>query len=297
MRAVHVLVLPALLAALAVPAEESALSPQPADADPALSRAALAPLQGQGAGASPARPLQRAARPSETTLSVQAAAFDWREFDDQGVRLLKESGPLFGLNLGYKQYGRRLGSSFGVGVFGGRVNYDGQTQSGIPATTRVIYTGLEGQGNLLARCEPVRHLALEPFIGLGGRLWDRSIQDQGELEGYTERWMSFHGRAGLGVTYDFDRDWRAFAQAGFRLPLYTVQNVDLSKFGDGSINLHPRQQPSPFVETGGRWKLLFVSVFYETLRFDKSDVEQDVIYQPESRSDSYGLRVGLSGAL
>jgi len=263
-----------------------------------------APSAGPDAASLPARPAPRA---GETTFSAQVGAFTWKEFDDDGRRLVKESGPLFGLNLDYQQFGRRFGGRVGAGVFGGEVDYDGQTQGGEPAATRTLYLGLEGEGDLRARFAPAPRVTLEPFAGLGGRVWDRDIQNRGELEGYSEIWMLLYGRAGLSAAYDFAPRWRAFAQGGWRLPIYTVQDVDLSGFGVGTVTLHPRQQPAPFVEAGCRWKLLFVSFFYEALRFDKSDVvslaavEQGrpatlTTWQPESRADLYGLRVGLSGA-
>ncbi|MCX6996284.1 MAG: hypothetical protein NTV49_04185 [Kiritimatiellaeota bacterium] len=305
----HVIML-LLVAALAAPAAETPTQPPPAAAEAPRTREALAPvlapLSAETAATALARPIRRTPHPDDISLTLMVQQFTWQEFDADGERLLKESGPLFGFDVGYRQVGRRYGSSLGVGVFGGRVDYDGHTQAGVPATTHTVYTGLEGRGDLLARFEPARHLTLEAFLGLGGRLWDRSLQDQGQLKGYSELWASFFGRVGFGATYAFARDGKAFAQAGGRLPLTTIQNVDLTKFGAGNIKLQPRQQITPFVEAGCRWKLLQVSIFYETLRFDKSAAETITIiegsrigtlefWQPKSTADIYGLRIGLAG--
>ena len=243
---------------------------------------------------------------ADVSFTLMAQQFAWQEFDAHGERLLKESGSLFGLNAGYKEYGRRLGVNLSASVFGGRVDYDGQTQSGVPATTRTIYAGFDGHGDLLERITPATHLTLEAFAGLGARLWQRDLQDQGDLQGYSEAWTSGYGRAGVGAAYAVTREWQLFAQAGLRLPLTTIENVDLSKAGVGHITLHPRQQLAPFAEMGCRWKLLLLSFFYETLRFDKSDIETITgieraginrleFWQPESRADIYGLRLGFAG--
>ncbi|MEJ2554619.1 MAG: hypothetical protein P8079_11770, partial [Gammaproteobacteria bacterium] len=80
---------------------------------------------------------------------VGTQAFAWREYDGGGNRLLKENGSRFTLG-GF--YGNLTAAPRGWiyradgDIYFGSVDYDGQTQSGLPVKTDVYYSGVRVQG-------------------------------------------------------------------------------------------------------------------------------------------------------
>ena len=81
-----------------------------------------------------------------------------------------------------------------------------------------------------------------------------------------------------------------------KIPFITKEDIDWSKFGVGRVSLEPDQTAFPFAEIGFSWKLLFIGGFYDSLRFNKSDVERKgkyYVYQPKSQADIWGFNIGL----
>jgi hypothetical protein len=56
------------------------------------------------------------------------------------------------------------------------VDYDGQTQRGLPVNTDVSYVGTKAEG-AIGWAIPLASSRLEPFAGLGYRWWLRDIHD------------------------------------------------------------------------------------------------------------------------
>ncbi|MFA5344287.1 MAG: hypothetical protein WC381_10025 [Kiritimatiellia bacterium] len=234
-------------------------------------------------------------------IAFQLQQFVWKEYGDNGGRLLKESGPLYGLHMAGEWYGRArvtVGGMYKMNFFGGRVNYDGQTQAGIPLKTKTGYLGAEGNADFALRAMPVADFYVKVFAGPAIRFWRRDINSNADASGYVEEWFNFDGRAGAGLDYLFPADFKLFAEGGYKIPFITSENVDWSKFGFGQVSLEPEQTFSPFAEVGLSWKFLFVSGFYDSLRFDKSAVKTKkgyYFYQPESRADIFGVNAGFRG--
>jgi hypothetical protein len=116
---------------------------------------------------------------------------------------LKESGFLFGPGYTYwTELESHVTLKPTVELFFGTVDYDGQTQTGIPATTDVDYFGFKAEGDIGRRLSFPEGLYIEPFGGLGIRFWYRDINDGttntgSPTLGYTEEWFVFNARLGL----------------------------------------------------------------------------------------------------
>ena len=232
-------------------------------------------------------------------LAFQFQQFAWKEYADNGGQLLKESGPLYGLHMAGEGYGRSRvapGGTFKMNIFGGRVDYNGQTMDGLPFKTKTDYLGAELNGNLALRAMPADDFYVKVFAGPAIRFWRRDLNGRSGVSGYKEDWFVFDGRAGAGLDYFLSADLKLFAEGGCKIPFTSREEVDWSRFGAGRISLEPDQTVSPFAELGLAWKFLFVSGFYDSLRFDKSDVERKggyYVYQPESRADIWGINAGI----
>lgn len=249
----------------------------------------------------------RAAAAGEANVYLAVENFAWREFNDDGSRILKESGPLFGLGFIYMQeLDNHVTLRPVAEIFGGRVDYDGQackinriahTITCQPAKSNTDYLGLKLEGDVGRRFRPAQDYFVEPFGGIGLRIWDRNINDGSAADGqatsgYLERWFTLYFRLGLRAGVDLSSRTNVFAEAGIKLPVYNENTA----FQDGGYTLHPGKQSSLFSEAGLKISRLKASLFYDSLRFSRSEMIDigDGFYtmQPKSAMDIYGVRLG-----
>ena len=225
-------------------------------------------------------------------------SFTWEEFAE-GERLLKESGPLFGIGGSAQfQVYRQLTLKGRLELFGGQVNYNGETWEGDPVTTDANYFGTKSEVDAGWEFLFRETLSLEPFGGLGWRYWLRDLEDTHEASGYLEEWNSLYARVGARGDYRFTPRFKVFAEASLKLPFYNENRAHLSDVGLEDVTVRPGNKPSFYAEMGLKYSVLRLAVFYEGLRFSKSDVvhaDHDIgVYQPESSADIFGLNVGVS---
>jgi hypothetical protein len=137
-------------------------------------------------------------------------------------------------------------------------------------------------------------------------MWRRDIHDAGDVKGYVETWDNVHGRAGVGATCKLPLDFSGFTRLGCMIPIYTRNRIDLSDLGLYTVEVEPEQRFTPFAEAGISWGPFLAGVFYEPMRFDRSDAETVVgysypyvytleIWQPESQLEAWGVHLGLGG--
>jgi hypothetical protein len=238
----------------------------------------------------------------DVNIYTAVSSFSWKEFNDNGSRLLKESGTLYGIGGSYWWKPRGpVSLQAGAELFGGNVDYDGMTQSGIQSSTTVDYFGAKLKieaGHVFGSADNVQ---IEPFGGLGFAAWLRTINDGtsangAKAYGYRENWKTLHVRLGLRARLGVSSQMRLFAESGVKLPVYNENSVDLNSFGIGDVILHPGRQASLFGELGLQFRHLKTSLFYDGMRFSRSDDEQAggyIVYQPRSTADLIGLRLGV----
>ena len=224
--------------------------------------------------------------------------FSWKERSG-GKTLLKEHGPLFCAGV---RLGSVTSSSVAVRaraeVFGGEVSYEGQTQApeSVPVDTHVSYYGAKGELDLGYRLDtgPAR---LEPFAGVGYQGWFRDLQDSTASDGtsvygYTEGWQVGYARIGARADAPLGRV-RGSAEAGAKYPFYVGNTIDFS--GSGKTTFHPKGRMSGFAELGAGYGNFRAALVFDALRFARSDlkpVNGTYYFQPDSSSDSFGLRLG-----
>jgi len=244
-----------------------------------------------------------AASLEELTPFFSVQRYTWEEFGG-GRRLLKESGELFsggvlvGLSTDFSMTLRAKAE-----LFGGVVDYDGETQAPnpLPVETEVNYVGVKGEFDFGYRAS-YQALSVEPFAGLGYRWWLRDLEDSTAVtragipvpvSGYTENWFTGYGRLGARGSYRASAELSLFAEGGALYPFYTGNTVDF--VGSGETTFRPRGRVSGFAEAGAYWRQLRLALYYEGFRWDRSPAKSvgDFFFlQPESTSDIYGLSVG-----
>ncbi len=251
----------------------------------------------------------------EFHLGPSVDYFQWKEYLG-GTRVVKESGPLFGvdaalgLNLLQTDEAGALMLKGKLGLFGGDVDYDGGITStnpaynGLPVKSDVIYFGVRQEVDLGWRL-PLRAVAVEPFGGIGYRWWLRDIDNSttrdlaGQplgVQGYTEYWQTVYARFGARARYDANTDLRFFVEGGAMYPFYTENEAEFP--GSGTVTVKPDGAWSAFAEAGLRYRNLRTGVHYEGLRFAQSpgvtaynstEGRYVTIYQPRSESDIVGI--------
>lgn len=243
------------------------------------------------------------------SVNVGIESFRWEEFSG-GQRLLRETGPRLtvGIMLDQLMYGDRT-RPYAMEVRGyvGFIDYDGQTQAGVPAKTDVNYFGVSGE--ITGGVRLAGNSGADLLAGLGADTWTRDLQDgiadDGSVAlGYQEDYFILYGKLGPGFRFR-NGTLRSYLQFGIKYPFYTYEKVYLSTLGyDSDVELEPGRKISGYAswrmsqerEGGGRH--LGVSIYYDSFRFDASGSKLVTgggalysVHQPESRMDVLGARL------
>jgi hypothetical protein len=246
-----------------------------------------------------------AASPVQFSPYISGQYFTWSEFSN-GRRLLKESGALYAGGLLVDAAVPLQASSSLVlrakeEIFGGVVDYDGETQEQVPVKTKVSYLGTKQELDLGYRYE-AQSWDLGPRAGLGYRWWLRGLQNStsaaGEpVSGYTEYWRIGYLRLGARGHYRPETGISLFAEGGAKYPFYIANSAD--PFGTGAKTFRPGGRWSGYAEAGVTYGQLRLSASYEGFRFSPSPVVfalhggvLEPLRQPESSSDLLGLNLG-----
>ncbi|MBN2654942.1 MAG: autotransporter domain-containing protein [Nitrospirae bacterium] len=227
--------------------------------------------------------------------------FIWKEFDTDGSRLLKEKGPVYVLGVSSKfNPTADLTVKTKGEIYGGIIDYDGQTSIGTPAQTDTTYFGIKLEGDLGWKVQASDYSTVEPFAGLGMRWWARDLETTSTASGYTEIWRTIYARVGVRGDYKVSDSTKMFAEVAYKLPVSNDETVHNYPGASGNFDLKPGKKGSMSAELGVQWKLFKASLFYETMRFSRSDyvaipgMPGFVACQPKSHADIIGLRAGFS---
>ena len=226
--------------------------------------------------------------------------FEWKEYDNDDDQLLKESGPLFGFggsaNIRVLTYMKVKGN---IDLFGGQVDYDGAIQYADghtePHKSHTTYYGGEGNATVGLLIPMGNRVDGGPYGGIGARLWQRQLA--GEY-GYDEDWTTVYGQAGFDIIVYATPRFNLFADASLRYPFYNNVRYDMSNVnGPDDLEAEPGKEMTLYAETGFSYALFTMSIFYEPLRFKKSDEEHRGYmryWQPKSEASIVGLKAGMT---
>jgi len=241
-------------------------------------------------------------------------SFRWKEVDVNGKRLLEETGPRFTINAFLGNTMRPVtGFIYNVDarMYLGVVDYDGQTQDGVPAESDTYYSGFMLEGTSGVRLGPAVGTFAWDIIGkLGFDTWTRRIDDTTDaigrrVSGARERYLILNMRLGTGPIWRVS-GWTGRFIAGAKYPLWTSEYLDSADSGlDENLTLEPEGQLSAFVEFSNRIRLskkvhLQVDAYYDSYRFGRSDRVLTtsggipvLVWQPESTQDVIGVQLGV----
>jgi hypothetical protein len=243
----------------------------------------------------------------------------WREADQSGGTLLRESGPRGTLSVSLDNLARGVSGfvyNLSAGAYVGNENYDGQTQSGIPITSNTGYLGGMAEvtgGYRFTNVLPAYSVDLT--AALGADKWRRKISDTHTdtgtfVSGSEENYRIFYGRLGLGLRH-VTNNWSHYVQFGAKRPfsareeasLFVSQDCNTAPSVLENFVLHPKGSESFYLkwqinrlsdDKKRKYSMLF---YYDSFQFDRSDTSLGQVtgcpaHQPDSHQNVFGAQVG-----
>jgi hypothetical protein len=251
-------------------------------------------------------PLASNAQPEEgSEIEIGAAVlnFGYKEFDYSDKLLNREDGNLPGATLRLSHSRKPLLFAGDVYYYGGDVAYDGQTDTGIPVTTRtgekILDTAVRAE-YWLARPGELNHAL---YAGAGYHRWQRDIRPtytatgqpvSGLFETY-QWWFAFVG-AKLTLSESPKVRWLLDTRV-VRLihPSITVESNGL--YDNARLDLGERwggRLALPWRYTMSRTAGLTVEPFVESFGLGRSTTAVGTVSEPRSETRNYGLVISVS---
>lgn len=177
---------------------------------------------------------------SYLNLGVGVQDFGYKEFDDQNVLLDREDGLIPGFVMELGKNWQDVSGALRFELFSGLVDYDGQTQSGIPLTTDTDehITRFEA----LLRFD-VKALAESDGVfiaGLGYREWRRDIRATNITSGLFEVYRWQYLTLGGAATLLRRAKWSGDIDVRWLWPIDPTMSLDIAGFDAVTLNLKSR---------------------------------------------------------
>jgi hypothetical protein len=237
--------------------------------------------------------------------------FSYKELDTSGDLLDREDGVAPGVILGLSREWRDLFFAVDFSYYGGDVDYDGQTQSGIPITTQTNAQFSDVSFRAERRQRTATGRAYGTYVGLGYHEWVRDIEStrttggafvQGLLETYT--WWTAELGARISLYQAGAGRWQLDARF-----LYTLDpSVEVDSHGlFDRTTLEPAGRPGFRValpwEYGAKGQAtgFIVEPWVEYYEFGESDKETitsggtpvGTAFEPRSETRNFGVSAGI----
>lgn len=244
---------------------------------------------------------------AQCRASVGVEGFNWEEFSEDGTRFLKEKGARQFIELGYGVWYDidKEGPYYDVSgkLYGGDIDYSGETVNGTPVNTTTRYSGysLKATGGYLFSNESFEGMPAFGFTaGLDFDAWNRDIKSTAESVGYVEKYKVASWELGLNLRGPYTDQISTYGKFGIKAPLYTNEKIEA--FG---LKLTPGKNLSTQGSLGFEYKRLNgskvnVELYTDNYKFDVSDIKTGNIqeinaeikgYQPKSEARIYGVKV------
>ena len=219
--------------------------------------------------------------------------FNYQEFDQNDVLLDKEQGVLPGIKLSYADATERDTLKFNASLYGGRVDYDGQTQSGIPHQTetdeQLIKLGISYFQHR------VIHYPGLFFAGLHYWYWDRDILTRNGVQGLHELYSWYETELGL----------KFISESSYWLELSAMYNFKPKMelfLPSGDVAFKLKSKPGYRIRAGKTWAnnasmTTTISLFTEYWEFGHSEPvfiadfygSPATLFEPDSETLNSGL--------
>ena len=210
-------------------------------------------------------------------LGIGVQGFGYQEFNEQNVLLDREDGLLPGFTMELGKSGPSVSAALRIELFDGLVDYDGQTQSGIPLTTNT--------DERITTFEALRRLKVEALVagdgvfiaGLGRRGWRRTIRATNITSSLFEVYRWKYLTVGGALTFLRRGKWSGDVDLRWLWPIDPTMSVKISGFDAVTLGLKSRSSARlafnfRFVtNVGQEW---VISPYWESWNLGRSDDER-----------------------
>lgn len=227
------------------------------------------------------------AQESSFEIGAGLMAFDYVEYDDNNLFLDGESGLIPGVILKLKT-NNRVYYEWEGSLYYNKIEYDGQTQSGIPITTKSDALIVDTHFKIGLNLSPSFERGQKLYAGMGYRYWYRNIlptvidlpgsPDDGKtVSGILEEYSWYYGLLGYEVHFDASKD----VKVGFDFRLTKMLNAKMDidflgfrSYDNTSVDLGKKVgvRVAVPVEIKMRRSSLIVAPFYEVIDIGKSNI-------------------------
>lgn len=238
-------------------------------------------------------------------LGVSAQDFGYKEFNDQNALLDREDGFMPGLEIEIGNEWQDMAGVFRYELFDGQVDYDGQTQLGVPITTRTDERVTNVEVLFRYNVKSLSKNNVKLTIGLGDRIWRRDILATNITSGLSEiyRWKYFTV-GGEAIVWQRGK-WSAGIDVRLLRTIRPTMTLDLVGFDAATLNLGSRNSarinfPLQFTDgTGRQWMF---TPYWESWRLGRSADQYlisggvpttAIVYEPRSETNIAGVTISL----
>ena len=197
--------------------------------------------------------------------SLKLLHFDYEEFDESGASFNSETGYIPGVALSFSSTQQQVTSLISIESYDGRVDYDGQTQSGIPHETDTDETLLR----LFYRLDWSPENKDNSFYGkIAWQQWDRDILTAGYVSGLFEQYQWWSYEVGISTIFPVDDSSQWQLEFG------------TSKIDNGSIEIDLSRQGfgRPELNLGDSYGMTAAALYQHTLT-DRNTISLGLQYQ------------------
>lgn len=247
---------------------------------------------------------------SELQMGVGLMAFDYVEYDDNNIFLDGESGIIPGIILKLNTDKGKSYSEWVNSLYYNKIEYDGQTQSGIPLITVSDALIIDSHLKLGKRFNSAYGREQSIYVGLGYRYWFRNIIPGRDINGNAvagilEEYHWFYGL--LGYAVHFNAAKKVNVGLDFRLTQMFNAKMDIDFLGfksydNTSVNLGNKigARFAMPIEIKMSKDSFFITPYYEIIDIGKGDsvrvysggaATTSIIYEPRSETRNVGIEL------
>lgn len=231
--------------------------------------------------------------------------FDYVEYDDNNVFLDGESGLIPGAILKLKLQGQKVYGAFNWQLYGNKIEYDGQTQAGVPAKTDSIAIIFDSDAKIGFNFTEARNHAV--YLGLGYRYWYREILNGQDINGNPVSGLleEYHWYYGLvGYEAGFTLSEKTSIGFDFRITKMLSAKMDVEFGGFDATQVNLGNEYGYRISLPVKMKVsrssIIVAPYYESIDIGKSNTVRltqggvptnTVIYEPRSETRNVGIEL------
>jgi len=245
-------------------------------------------------------------------VGFDAMYFDYREFNGNDILLDKETGPMPGLHLSAALQWDNWYSELVYEYHLGTVEYDGQTQNGIPLTTDTEEDIVDLSLLVGRHFGVASRYRSAVYGGLGYHYWERNILPTGTVAGLLETYEWSYALLGIKLSFLKSSKNGLLLDLRVRRMLDATMDIDFLGFTDENGNQWDNTSLNlgedwsyrlglPYILSLSRNASLTIEPYISTWFIERSDsqeltsggqpllVQRLVVYEPRSETTNVGI--------